>query len=732
MKKNNLLFFKTIKTFFLTLFLFFLPTQLAKHFFFNFSYAYGVKVDYLSITFYLTDIIFLILAVFHFKVIVDEVKKNKFALLTIFILFLLQSFLAQYKLLYFYHLFKIVEIYFVFLIFKNVKQDLLILLSFLFGCLFQLILAMSQLYAKSSLQGFFYFFGERYITLSSPDIAKTALNGVEFLRPYGTFSHPNSLAGFYLLLYFYFLTNKNFERFKILKYLSLLIFTLLVFISFSKTAIVTFVILNLLYSILYIKSLCRICIISRILTIIALALIFLQVRSDPLSFQKRLNLFYNGLNILKNNLFFGVGLGHYLLFQAKIPTPYPYFFLQPVHNIFILFLSETGIILGGVIFYFLYKSFKLYLKQPVFLFCFLVILITGLFDHYWLTLQQNWLLLGVVLGLIRQNRMTENSDAEIFPKPLEKPVKIFEEKIKELETANNLVLRFLNVDELLSSFKMSKFPVEPSAETILYQGTFKEFINEGKKDWGEQMYSLTNWKASSTQNEFYSNLVEKFSTYIKEAKNKLPKEKRLDANARKTYALKKFNDLIRYQGEEDDDFLFKIKFPSCYYFVLHDKNNLEKDYADNLPSEEVEEDKKRYQDSLQELTDSFNFSHLSEENKQILLNFINDKDSLFKDENALRKILEVFSDFLSINKPYNCIAFLRKKYFIHKSPYGFKHWGMIEQESLKNSLLGVLITLPAKTFQEEIIKNLEKITKEHHENKIPIYDRKGNLIWPKE
>lgn len=400
MKKNNSLFFKTIKTFFLALFIFLLPTQLSKHFFFNFSYVGGVKVDYLAIAFYLTDIIFLILAVFNLKIIVKEIKKNKLVLFTVIFLFLSISFLVQYQLLYFYHLFKIAEIYFVFLIFKNVKQDLLILTSFLLGGFFQLILALLQLYFKSSLQVIFYFFGERYLTLTRPDIAKASFDAVEFLRPYGTFSHPNSLAGFYLLLYFYFLTNKNFERFKILKYISLLVFTLLVFISFSKVAIATYVILNLLYLIRYTKPLCRICIISRILTIAVLALIFSQAKGDVLSWQKRLKLFQDGLTILKNNLIFGAGLGHYLLFQAKIPNLYPYFFLQPVHNVFILFLSETGILLGGIIFYFLYKSFKKYFKQTVFLFCFLVILITGFFDHYWLTLQQNWLLLGVVFGLI--------------------------------------------------------------------------------------------------------------------------------------------------------------------------------------------------------------------------------------------------------------------------------------------------------------------------------------------
>ena len=44
-----------------------------------------------------------------------------------------------------------------------------------------------------------YFIGERTFTGQTPGIATVALNGNLLLRPYGTFPHPNVLAGFLLV-----------------------------------------------------------------------------------------------------------------------------------------------------------------------------------------------------------------------------------------------------------------------------------------------------------------------------------------------------------------------------------------------------------------------------------------------------------------------------------------------------------------------------------------------------
>jgi hypothetical protein len=74
-------------------------------------------------------------------------------------------------------------------------------------------------------------------------------------------------------------------------------------------------------------------------------------------------------------------------------------FLQPVHNIFLLIGSETG--LFGLFFFIVFLIFTLRRTNgqlPIFV-ALLVILFTGLFDHYWLSLVQNRMLFALILGL---------------------------------------------------------------------------------------------------------------------------------------------------------------------------------------------------------------------------------------------------------------------------------------------------------------------------------------------
>lgn len=399
MKKNNNLFSKLL----LFLFIFLLPTQLGKHFFFDFSFIDGVRVDYLSLALYLTDIVFFFLLLFNLKRVKKEIFKNRRVLFFLLLLFLFNTLVSYNRIISLYRFVKIVQFYLLYLIFKNYKADRPVVLAFALGGLSELSLALAQLLKKSSLQGIFYFFGERYLNIYHPGVAKAAVYGIEFLRPYGTFSHPNSLAGFFLLLYAFFLTDKRLKNYPGLKTLTLLVFTLLIFISFSKAAILTFLLINLVNFIFQKKTDCRLCQVASLFILLLGGAMFLTVEGDPYSLQGRLALFSNGLSIFKNHLILGVGLGNYLYFQAQFPSQYPFFFLQPVHNMYLLFLAEVGLILTGVVFYFLFKMIGRRLAKFSFLVCFLVVFLTGLVDHYWLTLQQNWLLLPVVFGLLEKS-----------------------------------------------------------------------------------------------------------------------------------------------------------------------------------------------------------------------------------------------------------------------------------------------------------------------------------------
>ncbi|PIZ67305.1 hypothetical protein COY12_02150 [Candidatus Roizmanbacteria bacterium CG_4_10_14_0_2_um_filter_33_96] len=130
------------------------------------------------------------------------------------------------------------------------------------------------------------------------------------------------------------------------------------------------------------------------------SLIFLSATTDPLTVNKRIELIKNSITIIMRYPIQGVGLGSYLLEQAKFSSKFYLFFNQPVHNIFLLFIAETGLIIGGFI---LYRLVDLLIQKRLtkgqWLLIF-VIIFTGFFDHYWLTLQQNFLLMGLVMGVI--------------------------------------------------------------------------------------------------------------------------------------------------------------------------------------------------------------------------------------------------------------------------------------------------------------------------------------------
>ena len=131
--------------------------------------------------------------------------------------------------------------------------------------------------------------------------------------------------------------------------------------------------------------------------------IFLVGKSDPLSLQKRIELIRTSLSIIIKHPFTGVGVLNYLLSQAEYSSKFLYFINQPVHNIFLLFFSEWGLLFGGYLIYLSLKWTGQIIKTRPHIF--LAIIITGMFDHYWLTLNQNFILLALILSFIIKSRV---------------------------------------------------------------------------------------------------------------------------------------------------------------------------------------------------------------------------------------------------------------------------------------------------------------------------------------
>ena len=95
--------------------------------------------------------------------------------------------------------------------------------------------------------------GERSFTTDTIGIALVNIFGVEKLRMYSTFPHPNALAGYagvvaLLLLVSY--KKKIIKSGKLLFWISILILGIVLFLTFSKTAYVSIVVVGCMYLLL--------------------------------------------------------------------------------------------------------------------------------------------------------------------------------------------------------------------------------------------------------------------------------------------------------------------------------------------------------------------------------------------------------------------------------------------------------------------------------------------------
>ncbi len=315
----------------------FLPSQLGLHFWPEWAFINGVRIDYFSPTLYFTDVLVILLSLLSLRAQRSNLHWNKrdcfVALLLamtigVNVYFSLSPFVSLYKWL------KIGEMAFLaWYVAKNKPGLKLLIIPIIYSC----VLAIWQYFNHGSVGGLWYFLGERTFNNGTPGIAAG--------RPYGTFPHPNVLMGF-------------------LTVSGLIIITYLPHISRKITALV--------------------------LGLSLITLILLPSRGNLLNgwgLRQQLN----SIAVqewLKSPLI-GTGLGTSPLYPRNIAN---YAMLhQPIHNIFLLLLSETGLV--GLV------SFLVLLKKR-FSWLLLPILFLGFFDHYWLTLQQGQLLFALVLGII--------------------------------------------------------------------------------------------------------------------------------------------------------------------------------------------------------------------------------------------------------------------------------------------------------------------------------------------
>ena len=411
---------KKIKEFLLWSFFLFLPTQLGYHFWPKQAYVWGLRIDFLSPTIYLTDLLILALVLFSWPLLKKWLKKgwkNKTKILSLgLVLFflVLNIIFSARPLVSFYRFLRLGEFFFLIFFLKRFQFSLWPQ-ALLLGNLASSFLAWGQVFKGGSLEGIFWWLGERSFNLATPGIALAQIGDHLLLRPYATFSHPNSLAGFLLIsLLLLWGARESFKNKGFLK-LALLFLGLTLFLTFSFAAYLG---VGLVLIIFLEKKWPKKGLALGILLYIIVVLLSIEAGLvEQKSLNERLVLAQNALALIKKRPLLGVGLGNFIPAQAEM-LPFvrqDVNLLQPVHNIYLLIASETGLI-GLLVFITMvvkifwragnmtrrYKAqaiHRAYAIRP-----YILILFLGLFDHYWLTLPQNFLLFAVVLGFINMGK----------------------------------------------------------------------------------------------------------------------------------------------------------------------------------------------------------------------------------------------------------------------------------------------------------------------------------------
>jgi len=254
--------------------------------------------------------------------------------------------------------------------------------------------------------------------------------GERWLRAYGSLDHPNILGGVMaigLIFIFYSLANhkrvdnKKTDRNYIFYCLFLFLISAGLIFSFSRSAALAFVvgIIFLLISKLFKKDWGALKKTSGaiILFLILFSVIFAnyqnlfitraeaKARLETKSLVERKMYLNDSLRLIKKNWLFGIGIGNYTKALSNSEARIPWYYLEPVHNTFLLVWVETGIF--GLIFF---LSFLFYLfvrviknKSILSLSLLLALVIMMSFDHYSWSLHFGVLFFWFIVGIIYKN-----------------------------------------------------------------------------------------------------------------------------------------------------------------------------------------------------------------------------------------------------------------------------------------------------------------------------------------
>lgn len=412
---------KRLQSSFFFILILLLPSQAGIHFWLPESLVLGRRIDYLAPTIYLTDLVLLITGLVMCWVYRSRLRRHLWWLsyAAIVATLLVAVSVAREQFFVTYQLLKLIKLVFFagIVLLKNPSfSEVYWPLSI--GVFYTTALAVTQFLLQSSVGGIFYILGERAYSTLTPAIAHLVAGGQLFLRPYATFPHPNVMGGYLTVLLPLFLLPPllNLKHLHPLSALSiranyfLLRFTVAllllgIFLSFSRAVWLAAALVGLIAAsrTSQNRQALRLGLLGLTAAVVVEEALIGRLTSlftiDSQSWWQRAELMVAAFSMFAASPLWGVGWGRFI--TALPYHSYPPFLLQPVHNVYLLILAETGMIGLLILCLLIGICLKNVLEKKRYslLVALGVVLVLGLFDHYFVTLPQTTLLFSLIISL---------------------------------------------------------------------------------------------------------------------------------------------------------------------------------------------------------------------------------------------------------------------------------------------------------------------------------------------
>jgi len=286
---------------------------------------------------------------------------------------------------------------------------------FLISGFFQALLAIIQFLKQSDLG--LRVFGETVLNPAMFNVATFIVNGEKIMRAYGTLPHPNVLGlillvSIFIFYWFYaervkfFNSKRGFILYSIFLFGFFFTFSRIVIFAWAMVCLAGLAMAKKLSpKINFKKIVFATILVSVIFSALFMPYILARIKISTSDEAVVLRNFYNKVS-LNEKPFWGVGIGNFVNWLKEINPGLKENIYQPVHNIYLLIFSETGI--PGLVLFILFLIFLIknllkgrysrrFYRYGV-LAVFLSILFLGIFDHFLLTLQQGRLIFWMLLG----------------------------------------------------------------------------------------------------------------------------------------------------------------------------------------------------------------------------------------------------------------------------------------------------------------------------------------------